>query len=387
MIIGYTYNNQGYRIEETISIGIDVQVIKYTLTGDKVLHETDGTYAIIYTYDYDGTIISFNYDSDITDTNDGVDYFYVRNQQGDITKLLDKDGNVELEYIYDAWGNIINWNDIKTNTLATINQYTYRGYRYDSEISMYYLNSRFYNPIIGRFINSDGLIGQQGNILGHNMYAYSYNNPIMFTDDSGYLPRWLKITALVVGAVLVVAAVTVLTCGVGTATLAGAIAVGAAQGALIGAGIGIVVGGAIGYAMNGSEGMIEGAILGFGIGALLGAIIGGTIGGLRYTPSTSSLNINSTGKTFQSPQHLEEHFLKHGGEFGYSSPAEYLDGAQYVINNGTFIPEMNGYIRFYGAAGKANYAFAGMNQAGQITTFGIRSVLSLARTIPYMFIV
>ncbi|AIO19041.1 tRNA nuclease WapA precursor [Candidatus Izimaplasma bacterium HR1] len=50
---------------------------------------------------------------------------------------------------------------------------------------MYYLNSRFYNPDIGRFINSDGLLGEAGNILGHNMYAYCQNNPVMYTDPSG----------------------------------------------------------------------------------------------------------------------------------------------------------------------------------------------------------
>gem|GEM_PF-5248179 len=71
--------------------------------------------------------------------------------------------------------------------IAAINSYTYRGYRYDSEIGMYYLNSRYYNPEIGRFINSDGLLGLEGDILTTNMYAYAVNNPIMNIDPSGYI--------------------------------------------------------------------------------------------------------------------------------------------------------------------------------------------------------
>jgi len=71
-----------------------------------------------------------------------------------------------------------------------INPYTYRGYRYDNETALYYLNSRYYDANIGRFINADGLLGQKGNILGHNMYAYTQNNPVMYTDSTGYAPNW-----------------------------------------------------------------------------------------------------------------------------------------------------------------------------------------------------
>jgi RHS repeat-associated protein len=45
---------------------------------------------------------------------------------------------------------------------------------------LYYLNSRFYSSETHRFLNADGLLGQQGNILGHNMYAYTQNNPVMY---------------------------------------------------------------------------------------------------------------------------------------------------------------------------------------------------------------
>lgn len=83
--ISYTYNDSGYRTSKTI----DEETIEYTLIGDKDIYETNGTYAITYTYDYDGKIISFSYDPNINISNDEAEYFYLRNQQGDITHILD----------------------------------------------------------------------------------------------------------------------------------------------------------------------------------------------------------------------------------------------------------------------------------------------------------
>lgn len=88
--------------------------------------------------------------------------------------------------MYDAWGKLLEIDGSLKDTIGKINPYRYRGYRYDEEIAMYYLNGRFYDANIGRFINSDGLLGSQGNITGHNMYAYTLNNPVMNVDPSGY---------------------------------------------------------------------------------------------------------------------------------------------------------------------------------------------------------
>ncbi|ERJ11048.1 RHS repeat-associated core domain-containing protein, partial [Haloplasma contractile] len=70
--------------------------------------------------------------------------------------------------------------------LSEKNPYRYRGYRFDEETGWYYLNSRYYNPEWGRFINQDGILGQTGDLLGHNLYAYTQNNPVMMVDPSGY---------------------------------------------------------------------------------------------------------------------------------------------------------------------------------------------------------
>jgi RHS repeat-associated protein len=80
-----------------------------------------------------------------------------------------------------------------------MNPYSYRGYRYDTEIGMYYLQSRYYNPEWGRFINADSLGGKVGELLSHNMFAYSLNNPVNMEDESGNFPTLNQIFGFVVG--------------------------------------------------------------------------------------------------------------------------------------------------------------------------------------------
>ncbi len=127
------------------------------------------------------------------------------------------------KYKYDACGNI----KYQTGSMANINPYRYRGYRYDDDTGLYYLNSRYYNPVIGRFISADGLVGSQGDILGHNMYAYTQNNPVMYTDYSGFAPQWLKTMGTVAAAIAVVCLVTAavtLTAGAAAYVILGAAA-------------------------------------------------------------------------------------------------------------------------------------------------------------------
>ena len=171
----YQYNDQGIRTKKTVATCSGTTLTNYILDGDKVLVETWGSNTIYYTYDVDGTLLSMNYN--------GNEYFYITNMQGDIIELVDISGNTVVEYKYDAWGNIISQTG---GALAEINPYRYRGYRFDEETGFYYLNSRYYNPVIGRFISSDGLLGKQGDTIGHNMYAYCANNPVMHTDSTGY---------------------------------------------------------------------------------------------------------------------------------------------------------------------------------------------------------
>ena len=144
---------------------------------------------------------------------------------------------------------------------------------------------------MGRFLNADTIecLGADGSPISHNLFTYCVNNPVNRTDTRGNWSGWAT-AGVVVGAVLCIAAVTILTCGVGTATLAGAIAVGAAKGALIGAAAGTVAGAGIGYAVTGTlDGAATGAAIGFGAGSLLGVAAGGAYGGSSYVQAASFL--------------------------------------------------------------------------------------------------
>ena len=179
--ISYKYNDQGLRTEKTIFTHSTQTTVtcKYFLDGDKVLRETinsgSTTKYVDYLYDVDGTLIGFKYNNNI--------YLYIRNLQGDITKIVNESGNVVVEYVYDAWGNIVYQT---SSELAKINPYRYRGYRYDEETGWYYLNSRYYNPEIGRFINADDVSYlEPGSLNGLNLYTYCENNPVMMVDPDG----------------------------------------------------------------------------------------------------------------------------------------------------------------------------------------------------------
>ena len=70
--------------------------------------------------------------------------------------------------------------------MSVKNPYRYRGYRYDTETGLYYLQSRYYNAEWGRFINADALGGSVGELLSHNVFAYCKNNPVNYFDPNGF---------------------------------------------------------------------------------------------------------------------------------------------------------------------------------------------------------
>ncbi len=139
-----------------------------------------------FSYDASGNVVAVDYSED--DGTSFTTYYYLRNAQNDIVKLIDGSGNTVVEYTYDSWGSILSATGSLRNTLGKYQPFCYRGYVYDSVIGLYYLQSRYYDPEIGRFISSDVYLSTGQGVIGHNSFAYCLNNPVMLSDDCGNIP-------------------------------------------------------------------------------------------------------------------------------------------------------------------------------------------------------
>ncbi len=180
----YTYNMNGIRTSKIVD-GLET---KFYLSGNKILREKSSENDIIYSYSME-KLIGFMYNN--------VGYIFERNIQGDILKIY-RQNDLELvaEYQYDGYGNhkVINYTDEK---IGDINPFRYRGYYFDRETGLYYLNSRYYSPELCRFISPDSIeYLDPESINGLNLYCYCMNNPIVYADPSGHS----VILAMLIGA-------------------------------------------------------------------------------------------------------------------------------------------------------------------------------------------
>ena len=103
------------------------------------------------------TLMHFTYDATgpMSMTFYGTEYFYLKNAQGDVTGLVDSSGTQVVAYTYDAWGKLLSTTGSMADGLGYTNPFRYRGYFYDTETGLYYLQSRYYNPQCGRFVNAE----------------------------------------------------------------------------------------------------------------------------------------------------------------------------------------------------------------------------------------
>lgn len=193
----YSYNADGLRTKRTD--GTTTYTYAYC-DGELQYMEKNGT-PYMFTFAPDGTPMGMV-------ENDTV-YYYVTNLQGDVVGIVNKDGDLVTSYTYDSWGNVLSITGSKASTIGQVNPIRYRGYVYDFETGLYYLQSRYYNPQIGRFLNADGQL-TNGSLTGINLFTYCGNNPVNRGDFTGEdWTHWIIGAAIVVGLGLL----TVATCG------------------------------------------------------------------------------------------------------------------------------------------------------------------------------
>lgn len=173
--LSFKYDNNGIRTKKTVN-GVDTE---FTYVGDMLVSQKTGNEVINFAYTAGGAPYGFTYN--------GTSYFYLLNLQGDIIGIYDSTGTVVVEYTYDSWGKLISITGSLADTIGVKNPLRYRGYYYDTETSLYYLQSRYYDPETCRFINADAyFVAGNDYIQGTNMFAYCYNNPVMYYDPTGH---------------------------------------------------------------------------------------------------------------------------------------------------------------------------------------------------------
>ncbi len=191
----YTYDADGLRTSKKKYVNNVLSFTEsYIWTNNKVVAvkrvNSDNTSTTVrYLYDANDELFGFVYNNKT--------YFYIKNPRGDIGGIINADDEIAYYAMdYDAWGNV-------TYTLAEgltsvqeadalhiqeINNFTYRGYFYDSETNLYYLQSRYYDPEVGRFINADdtNYIAYNNTTASINIFSYCNNNPINGIDYNGH---------------------------------------------------------------------------------------------------------------------------------------------------------------------------------------------------------
>ena len=216
--ISYTYNGDGLRTSKTVN----GETTEYFYNGSILAGQKTGDNTLVFMYDNNSDIFGFIYEN--------TEYYYIKNAQNDVIAIADADGNVLVNYTYDAWGEIVsitdaNGNEVTDNPstdsvgvdahidpsaettdvteattsetveedsesaiLARINPILYRSYYYDKETEWYYLNTRYYSPDMCRFVSADNenvSTETPAGLTDKNLFAYCDNNPVNRVDKSG----------------------------------------------------------------------------------------------------------------------------------------------------------------------------------------------------------
>ena len=217
--ITYTYNMDGIRKSKTVGN----EQHTYLTESGKVMRETIGTGStakiLDFVYDDKGLPFALLYYPNSNSTSPAI-YYYITNMQGDVVRLVNSTGATAAAYTYDAWGNV-SVTDYFTFQIGELNPLRYRGYYYDNETGWYYLQSRYYDPEVGRFINADlQEYAADYSIDDNNLFAYCGNNPVLREDNGGDLWGEILTGVAIVAGITAICALAVATAGVSVGVLA-----------------------------------------------------------------------------------------------------------------------------------------------------------------------
>ena len=166
----YTYDALGRRIEKDV----DGVITRYVYDGEDILFEYDATNVVQSYYTH-----GLGIDEPLIMERNSASYTYHTDGLGSTLELVDDAGVIQQQYVYDAFGNIVQ----QTGSLT--NPYTYTGREFDPESGLLYYRARYYDPTIGRFLQEDPIGFNSGDL---NFYTYVGNNPLTFIDPSGNIP-------------------------------------------------------------------------------------------------------------------------------------------------------------------------------------------------------
>ncbi|MFC6671373.1 RHS repeat-associated core domain-containing protein [Marinobacterium aestuariivivens] len=186
-LINYSYDAQNQLIAISFPDGSNVNY-RYDALNRRIAKVFNNSSSVFV---YDGLNIVFEFSSDqalragysygtsldqpLVMNRDGNQYYYHTDHQGSIAALTNNSTTATNTYNYKAFGSYTNTSEIIDNP------FTYTGRIQDPESNLYYYRARYYDPSIGRFIQSDP-IGIRG---GLNTYTYVFNNPLNYVDPFG----------------------------------------------------------------------------------------------------------------------------------------------------------------------------------------------------------
>ncbi len=323
----YTYDVNGMRTSKHAVTPAGTVNSKFIYDNNNLVAEQRNGTWIYYLYGVDG-VAGFSYNNET--------YLYRKNVQGDVTHIYKREEDKSLilvaEYVYDAWGN--NSAVLNLDGIATLNSFRYRSYYFDEETGLYYLQTRYYDPELGRFISADSIEYLDPETVGGlNLYAYCGNNPVMAVDSEGTAWwHWL------IGALVVVALVAATIISAGSAA-AGIMAIGCAINgiafgsattatlAFVTVGAGITFAGMAGYAaitatdtwiQTGSFNAAVNSFMNLGSEALSMTVTGGIIGGIGGYISYKQQIGNPSQNGFMTPNDRKQQREYIWKDLGYS---------------------------------------------------------------------